>query len=243
MAVREGGTDAQIADALRQGLPHLTDPASLKDRRAGIEPEGTGTSEKGKQPHSHKKSTRTTSQAPTTQRALLAADGFVATLGALPPDDCSRTWAAGRTIMLRRTSKRVKEVVDKMRLPAVVRLSRSFWDDARNGTEKEKCRFVLRQLTGMSALCRITTLELRSCAITGPHAELLAGGLLAQCRALVHLDLSGNGIKAAGAESFAGVLGQCAALAHLELSSNGIQAVGEGRLRASWRGQASGLFV
>jgi hypothetical protein len=28
--------------------------------------------------------------------------------------------------MLRRTSKRVKEVVDKMRLSAVVRLSRSF---------------------------------------------------------------------------------------------------------------------
>jgi hypothetical protein len=39
--------------------------------------------------------------------------------------------------MLRRTSKRVKEVVDKMRLPAVVRLSRSFWDATRNGTEKE----------------------------------------------------------------------------------------------------------
>jgi len=38
--------------------------------------------------------------------------------------------------MLRRTSKRVKEVVDKMRLSAVVRLSRSFWSfwsDARNG--------------------------------------------------------------------------------------------------------------
>jgi hypothetical protein len=32
--------------------------------------------------------------------------------------------------MLRRTSKRFKEVVDKMRLPAVVRLSRIFWDDA-----------------------------------------------------------------------------------------------------------------
>jgi hypothetical protein len=35
MAVREGATDAQIADALRQGLPHLTDPASPQDRHAG----------------------------------------------------------------------------------------------------------------------------------------------------------------------------------------------------------------
>jgi hypothetical protein len=193
MAVREGGTDAQIAHALRQGLPHLTDPASLHDRHAGKESEGAGTSEKGEQPAAQMKRTRTTSPAPTTQPALLATDYFAAALGALPPDDWSRTWAADRTIMLRRTSKRVKEVVDKMRLPAVVRLSRSFWDDARNGTENEKIQFVLRQLTGMSALCRITTLELtlelHSCAITGPHAEWLAGGVLAQCRALVHLDL------------------------------------------------------
>ena len=29
MTVREGVTDTQITDALRQGLPHLTDPASL----------------------------------------------------------------------------------------------------------------------------------------------------------------------------------------------------------------------
>jgi Ran GTPase-activating protein (RanGAP) involved in mRNA processing and transport len=327
MAVREGATDAQIAHALRQGLPHLTDPASRQDRRAGKEPEGTGTSEKGEQRAAQTERTRTTSQTPTTQPALLAADGFAAALGALPPDDWSRTWAACRTNMLRSTSKRVKEVVDKMRLPAVVRLSRSFWDDARNGTEKEKRQFVLRQLTGMSARCSITTLELRRCAITGPHAEWLAGGVLAQCRALVHLDLSENNIGPdgaeslagvlaqcpaltfldlsgnqfgdpgaeslagvlgqctalthldlmdnqmrpagarslagvlaqctaladlnlfsnqigeAGADSLAGVLGQCTALAHLDLGYNGIEAVGERRLRASWRGQASGLYT
>ncbi len=300
MAVREGATDAQIADALRQGLPHLSDPASLQDRRAGKQPEGTGTTEKGykgKQPIAQqRKRTRTKSQAPTTQPALLAADGFAAALGALPPDDWSRTWAAGRTIMLRRTSKRVQEVVDKMRLSAVVRLSRSFWDDARNGKEREERQFVLWQLKGMSARCLIITLELLGCAITGPHAEWLAGGVLAQCRALVHLDLSGNEIGPVGAESFAGVLAQFAALAHLNLDdneigdagiqslagvlvqsaalvhlvlsgndigpgrefcrnagaehstgssltsisdANDIEAVGEGRLRASWCGQAS----
>jgi hypothetical protein len=230
MAVGEGATDAQIVHALRQGLPHLTDPASLQDRRAGKQPMGTGTTEKGKQPAVQKKRTRTTRQAPTTRPALLAADLFVAVLGAIPDDDWSRTWAAGRTIMLRRTSKRVKEVVDKMRLPAVVRLSRSFWDDARNGTEKEKRQFVLRQVSAMSASCRITTLELRSCAITGPHAEWLAGGVLAQCPALAHLDLSQNTIGDAGAESLAGVLAQCAALAHLNLFDNKIGDAGAGSL-------------
>jgi hypothetical protein len=82
---------------------------------------------------------------------LLPADAFAAALGAVPAEDWCRTWSAGRTIMLKRTSKRVKEVVDKMRLPAVVRLSRSFWDDARNGTAAEKLLFVIRQLPLMTA--------------------------------------------------------------------------------------------
>jgi hypothetical protein len=81
-------------------------------------------------------------QATQTQPLLLAADAFVADLEAVPAEDWCMTWAAGRTFMLRRTSQKVKEVVDKMRLPAVVRLSRSFWGDARNGTEEAKLEFV-----------------------------------------------------------------------------------------------------
>ncbi len=45
----------------------------------------------------------------------------------------------------------VKEVVDKMRLPAVVRLSRRFWGGARNITDAEKLQFVMKQLTLMTA--------------------------------------------------------------------------------------------
>jgi hypothetical protein len=199
MTVSEGATDAQIEDALWQGLKHRTDPASLQESLAGKEPEGTDTTEKGKQSAVQKKRTHDTSQAPTTQPASLSADALAAALGALPADDWFRTWAAGRTIMLRMTSKRVKEVVDKMSLSAGVRLSRSFWNDTRNGTEKEKRQFVLRQLAAMTSLCRITTLELRYCAITGPHSEWIAGGVLVQCGALVYLHLSGNDIGADGA--------------------------------------------
>ena len=108
---------------------------------------GKGETEKGKQPAAQKKRARTVPrQVMQKQPLLLAVDAFVAALGAVPAEDWCRTWAAGRTIMLRRTSKRVKEVVDKMRLPAVVRLSRSFWDDARNGTAAEKLKFVMSQL-------------------------------------------------------------------------------------------------
>jgi Ran GTPase-activating protein (RanGAP) involved in mRNA processing and transport len=210
---------------------------------------------------------------------LLAADApFAAALEAVPAEDWCRTWAAGRTIMLRRTSKRVKEVVDKIRLPAVVRLVRSFWDDVvkkvrpnydsltvatlkailrnRNllvtgnkddlvarlyiydagskgpGARKaaEKTHFVMKQLTLMTAWCRISTLELPRCDMKGQDADSLAG-VLAQCPALAHLDLSENyNFGAAGAERLAGVLAQCRELVRLNLSRNKIGAGGAERL-------------
>jgi hypothetical protein len=122
--------------------------------------------------------TRTTRQATQTQPLLLAADTlFAVALEAVPADDWRRTLAAGRTIMLRRTSKRVKETVDKKRLPAVVRLSRSFRGDAHNDLERAKLQFVLRQLPAMTASFRITTLDLYGCDMKGKHAGWLAAVL------------------------------------------------------------------
>ena len=77
--------------------------------------------------------------------------------------------------MLRRTSKRVREVVDKMRPSAVVRLSRSFWDEDWNGVEEEKLEFVLRHLEATIARCLIVTLELPGLDMHGQEIERLAG--------------------------------------------------------------------
>jgi hypothetical protein len=87
----------------------------------------------------------------TTARTILAPDALTAALAAVPAEDWCRTWAADRTIMLRMTSKTVKEAVDKVRPPAVVLLSRSFLDDARHGTAAEKLQFVFRQITALTA--------------------------------------------------------------------------------------------
>ena len=58
-----------------------------------------------------------------TQPLLLAGEHvFVQALRAVPAEDWWRTWPSCRTIMLTRTSKKVKEQVQKMRLSAVVRL-------------------------------------------------------------------------------------------------------------------------
>jgi Leucine-rich repeat (LRR) protein len=200
----------------------------------------------------------------------LVADAFPAALVSLPPELweiflMNSTCVAdrhlftiprlgSRTILLRMTSKRVKKLVDKVRPPAVVCWRRSFLEEERNGTAAEKLLFVFRQLSELSARCRITTLELffdakdchleggttlesflkdedgrfdfdHPCKITGQYAERLAG-VLAECPALACLNLRYNRIEADGAGRLAGVLAQCPALAHLDLGDNNIGSVG-----------------
>ena len=71
----------------------------------------------------------------------------------------------------------------------------------------------------------------------GQDVESFAG-VLAQCPALAHLDLSENyNFGAAGAERLAGVLAQCPALAYLDLSATSfVEAVGPGQrgLQECW---------
>ena len=183
----------------------------------------------------------------------------------------NRTWPASRTIMLRMTSKTVKEVVDRVCPPAVVRLKRSFWNNASNGTVDEKLKRILAPLAAMPARCRITKLQLPHCEINNFFTKNCLKGVLARCPLLAHLDLRGNAIRANGAGwlakvlprcpalahldlsrnrigndgagRIAGVLAQCPALAHVDLSDNGIGSFWLRSLRASWHGQASCLLL
>jgi hypothetical protein len=55
MTASQWVTDAQIADALRQGLPHLTDPACLQDPSFGKQRKGIGIhAEQGKNDYEQK---------------------------------------------------------------------------------------------------------------------------------------------------------------------------------------------
>ena len=106
-------------DEQREGL-NLTDTS-----------EGTDGAEKGIQAAEQIKRARITNQATTTKPSPRAANTFVVALAAIPALDWCRTWAADRTIMLRMTSKSVKEILDRMRPPADVCVSRSFWSTGR----------------------------------------------------------------------------------------------------------------
>jgi hypothetical protein len=83
----------------------------------------------GKHPvHQGKKKLKTV-QAAHPQLPWLAADAFTGVLGVIPVNDWWRTWVPDRTIVLRMTSKPVKNAIDKLRPPAIVRLSRTFLDN------------------------------------------------------------------------------------------------------------------
>ena len=86
------------------------------------------------------------------------ANAFLDTLIAIPTEDWGRTWAADRTIVLRRTSKTVKEQLDKMRLPAIVRLRTgiSYKASLRLGTNT----LIMSDLTNMVSKCLLTTVVL-----------------------------------------------------------------------------------
>ena len=151
--------------------------------------------------------------------------------------DWSRTWAPDRTIMhrihlLRITSKKIKEVLDKLRPPTVVKTPVSgspFWNIVRNGTAAERRQHILKQLEKITSRCRITTLDLSFCSISSQDAERLAR-VLAHCPSLSELCLARNSIQDQGAGKLAGVLAQCPALSCMFLSNNLIGDEGAGRL-------------
>ena len=125
---------------------------SPRDQSAGKQPDGKSKSGKGKTVAEQRKKVHSTIQTTSTEQTPeLAADAFTAALGAIPADDWCRTWAADRTIMLRMTSKRVKEAVDKLRPPAHVKASKTFIKDARNGTAAERLQHIIfRRLETMT---------------------------------------------------------------------------------------------
>ncbi len=95
------------------------------------------------------------------ERSSLTPLTLVEVLATVPHEDCCRTWTTCRTIMLKRTSKRVKEQVDKMLLSVVVRMC-EFWRDRWRDrpTVTEILQIVMNQLPSMTTWCHLTTLEL-----------------------------------------------------------------------------------
>lgn len=159
---------------------------------------------------------------------------FAAALEAVPADDWGRNWPDNRTIMLRMTSKQIKEIIDNMRLPVVVRLNMSFLNKIYNRIPllhatvsfrdcifNEKLQFVIRHLGVLATVCKITSLEL-PCSNMNIQLERLKE-ILDQCKSLTNLNLYNNILGTTGVISLIGVLGQCSVL---NLANNNISTEG-----------------
>ncbi len=130
--------------------------------------------------------------------------------------------------MFRRTSKSVKEQMDKMRLPAVVRECRRWSDAMRRSTwpDSKKLEIVMNQLPLMTVWCHLTTLKVYGlCDCPRKKTpETFAGvveGVLGQSAgSLTHVALDSNWIGPDGVRRLAGVLTKCTTLRYLRLSAN-----------------------
>jgi hypothetical protein len=135
--------------------PKDIDANSLQDEMSTGSKQPGGGSQKARQAAEQRTKARTTARTASESTPKIAADPFTAALAAVQGEDWGRTWAADNTIMLRMTSKRVKELVDKIRPPAVVRWRRCFLAAKLNGTAAEKLQLVFRQLAALTAGCRV----------------------------------------------------------------------------------------
>jgi Ran GTPase-activating protein (RanGAP) involved in mRNA processing and transport len=182
---------------------------------------------------------------------------FAAALAAVPIDDWVRTWPAHRTIMLRMTSKTIKDAVDKLCLPTVLMKRRttprpnSMYDCATTIVSAERLHDILTQLEKLTTRCRITTLDLSWCNISGKDLEFRITQRNGEDMQSTYINLTspaGEDVRVPVPSSFlysaqnlflfekfmvqrlVGVIAQCPALSRLYLGSNFIGAEGAGML-------------
>lgn len=72
-------------------------------------------------------------------------------LSIVPTEDLSRTWPANRTIMLRITSKQIKDIIDKKYLPTVIYLK---------NIKPVDINFIMNRLSTLVTTCQIISLDL-----------------------------------------------------------------------------------
>ena len=152
----------------------------------------------------------------------LSSNAFIEALLTVPAEDWYRNWPANRTIMLSMTSKKIRNIINNMNIPAIVHWKWKFWSDPHNGSTEVKLNLIMTslQLQCNSYLYKITTLVLRRCDIQIIVKKFAK--VLKKCPMLEKLDLQRNKINTEGAVLIANSLKKCPKLLHLDLYINKI---------------------
>lgn len=152
---------------------------------------------------------------------------FIEVLEKVPVDDWYRNWPADRTIMLSKTSKKIRNIINIMRIPAHVQLNWKYFNDS-----KIKLEFIMMQLQKMTSLYlyKITTLILSCCNIQINIEQLVK--VIEQSPMLQKLIIKDNNITDEGIGKITKALEQYnnQELNYLDLSINKIGDFGAGKI-------------
>lgn len=141
-------------------------------------------------------------------------------LSIIPTEDLSRTWSANRTIMLRITSKQIKDIIDKKYLPTVIYLKY---------IKPVDIKFVMNRLSTLVTTCQITSLDLPDFDMNLRFEKFKE--ILNKCK-LNKLSLYNNNLGDKEIESISEILtqqtfGQCSVLhlAHNKITEIGFKSL------------------
>lgn len=147
---------------------------------------------------------------------------FLATvLEIIPAEDWLRILPENRTIMLLKTSKRIINIISKIRPKTNIKLNRNWWDTEWNslGNNFKKKKIIENSIGRLETLCRIVKLDISNCQMGHNESNNLYE-ILIQCNDINDLNLRMNffGIKAC--ENLTKVIqsGNLNKLRHLNLS-------------------------
>jgi Ran GTPase-activating protein (RanGAP) involved in mRNA processing and transport len=141
-------------------------------------------------------------------------------LSIVPSEDLSRTWAENRTIMLRITSKQIKNIIDKKYLPTVIYLKY---------IKPVDIKFIMNRLSSLVTTCQITSLDLPDIDMKKRFEKFKE--ILTKCK-LNKLNLYNNNLGDEEIESITEILiqqinGQCLILnfAHNKITEIGLKSL------------------
>jgi Ran GTPase-activating protein (RanGAP) involved in mRNA processing and transport len=139
-------------------------------------------------------------------------------LSIVPSEDLIRTWPANRTIMLRMTSKKIKDIIDKKYLPTVIYLKY---------VKPVDIKLIMNQLSSLVTTCQITCLDLPDIDMKKRFEKFKK--ILSKCK-LNKLNLYNNNLGNEEIESISEILmknGQCSVLhlAHNKITEIGLKSL------------------
>lgn len=138
-------------------------------------------------------------------------------LSIIPTEDLSRTWSANRTIMLRITSKQIKDIIDKKYLPTVIYLK---------NIKPVDINFIMNRLSTLVTTCQIISLDLPDFDMNLRFEKFKE--ILSKCK-LNKLSLYNNNLGDKEIESISEILinGQCSVLhlAHNKITEIGFKSL------------------